>query len=321
MKLQTKVPIAVSTYPADYSSKLLLIGSCFAEHIGSKLDYYKLRTVQNPLGILFHARAIEKFILRAIKEEYFEEEDLFYLNERWHSFDAHSDLSMPEKEATLELLNESLKDARLSLSEATHFFITLGTAWGYRYKKTGDWVANCHKVPQAEFSKALFEVKEITESLKAIIEAVRSINPGLHFTFTVSPVRHLKDGFVENQQSKAYLIAAVQEVLALHKSDDSISYFPAYEIMMDELRDYRFYANDLVHPNELAVDYIWERFRITWISDEASNTMEKVEEIQKGINHKPFSPKSEQHKKFMDTLQKKITYLQKEYPFMDFKQR
>ncbi len=318
MKLQTCVPIFKSDGPIDYKDQLLLLGSCFATHIGNKLSYYKFKTLQNPLGILFHPKALELLIERAVDESYFQKEDIFFLNEQWHCFDAHSDLSNAQQEVLLESLNKAIEKTKHQLNQASHIVITLGTAWVYRSNTSGKLVANCHKVPQKEFSKELLSIETISAALEKIIGRVSGLNSKVRFIFTVSPVRHLKDGFVENQTSKAHLLAAVQEVINTFENQDRAFYFPAYEIMMDELRDYRFYKTDMVHPNKLAIDYIWERFTEAWLAEHVLPVMQKVEEIQKGLDHRPFNPNSQSHQDFLKSLQKKISYIKKDFPFMDF---
>ncbi|MDV7138266.1 GSCFA domain-containing protein [Maribacter sp. TH_r10] len=318
MKLQTQVSLKKAKKQIDYQSRLLLLGSCFVENIGAKLEYFKFRTMQNPFGILFHPKAIEKLISKVIKGEVYSVDDIFHQNERWHCFDAHSDLSDPSKENLLLNLNNALAQTKEQLSVATHVLITLGTAWVYRYKESDTIVANCHKIPQKSFSKELLSVTEIAESLRRTIDLIQSENPKIQCVFTISPVRHLKDGFVENQRSKAHLIAAMHEVLEDSKLTAEISYFESYELVMDELRDYRFYKNDMVHPNDLAVEYIWEKFSSVWISENAKNTMASVEEIRKGQQHRPFYPESEQHRKFVESLERKIKKVRQNHPFIDF---
>lgn len=318
MNLQTHVPLQQAEHQFDYQSQMLLLGSCFVENIGKKLDYYKFRSLQNPFGILFHPKAIESLLTKSIQAFNYTEEDIFYYNERWLCFDAHSDLSDVSKEELLRKLNDGLKDIRQQISISTHIIITLGTAWVYRKLESNAIVTNCHKVPQKEFAKDLLSVENIVESLGTIVDLVQSFNPTAQIIFTVSPVRHLKDGFIENQQSKAHLIAAVHEVIKNTNFASRTSYFPSYEIMMDELRDYRFYKSDMVHPSELAVDYIWEKFKDVWTSKEAFSTMEKVEEIQRGMLHRPFNPKSEEHQNFLNSLHHKIADLKKEYSFIKF---
>ena len=255
MNFTTKVPIPKSKFPMDYQSKILSFGSCFTENMSSKLDYYMFQNSCNPFGILFHPIAIENCISRAINHELFEEKDLFFNNERWHNFEVHSDLSNPDKESLLIGINDLLVATNKQIEEASHIIITYGTSWVYRNKQTNKVVANCHKVPQNNFDKELLSVSDIEKSIINTIDFIEKVNPNCNLIFTISPVRHLKDGFVENQNSKANLIAALNSVFASQKSPNS--YFPSYEIMMDELRDYRFYAADLLHPSQVAIDYIW----------------------------------------------------------------
>ncbi|SHJ34527.1 GSCFA family protein [Maribacter aquivivus] len=314
MNLLTKIPLSKSKNPIDYSSQLLLLGSCFSENIGAKLAYYKFQGLQNPFGILFHPLAIEKLIQKSIHQELITEKDVFSENGQWHSFDAHSCLSNPSKKIVITDLNAAVENTSAQLKKASHIIITLGTAWVYRNTSCNQVVANCHKVPQSNFTKELLSVDEVEKSLNRTIALVHSVNPAVQFIFTVSPVRHLKDGFVENQRSKAHLISAIHNVLAENK----ISYFPSYELMMDELRDYRFYAKDMIHPNELAIDYIWEKFVEVWISQSAYITMEKVQKIQTGLLHRPFNEKSEQHQKFLFKLNELKSEIQKEFSHIRF---
>src|SRR5680860_447677 len=319
MKLQTQIPIEKAGNQIGYGSQLLLLGSCFVENIGRKLDYFKFRQLQNPFGILFHPLAVEKLMARALQKEAYSESDILYRNGRWHCFDAHSTLSDTSKENLLQKLNDALEATSSQIAKISHIIITLGTAWAYRHTKSGNIVANCHKVPQGEFSKELFSIKQIANSLERTIKHARSINKDIQFIFTVSPVRHLKDGFVENQRSKAHLISAVHEVFKTSVTPSAVEgYFPSYEIMMDELRDYRFYDRDMIHPNQLAIDYIWEKFKQVWISEEAYSTMEKVGDLQKGLQHRPFNPGSEQRRKFRETMETKTAMIRLEYPFMEF---
>jgi len=314
MKLQTQVPLKKAKNQIDYNSQLVVLGSCFANNIGDKLAYYKFRALQNPFGILFHPLAIHNLISRAIHQRQYTGEEVFFLNERWQCYDAHSDLSSVTKEDLLGNLNSGLLETKLYLTKVSHIYITLGTAWTYLLKASGKEVANCHKVPQLAFKKELLSIETIVQSLDAIVRQIQTINTKAKIVITVSPVRHLKDGFVENQLSKAHLISAVHQIV---KKGNAL-YFPSYELMMDELRDYRFYANDLVHPNSLAIDYIWEKFVFMWIAQETWPIMEKVAAVQSGLNHRPFNSESLKHREFLKALDQKITYLQKEYPFMKF---
>lgn len=315
MDFRTQVPIQKQKDNLiDYTSKLLLIGSCFSENIGEKFKYYKFQKTVNPFGILFHPKAIATFFERVIEERFYVEKDLVFHNEQWHCFDAHSSLSHSSKTNLLSSLNSVLETTHHDLRQSTHVIITLGTAWVYEHIDRQITVANCHKIPQKQFRKHILSIEEIFESLKRIEQLVKSVNPELQIIFTVSPVRHLKDGFVENQQSKAHVLSATHKILNVH----SVCYFPSYEIMMDELRDYRFYKSDMVHPNQTAIDYIWEQFHVAWFHDNTKPVMKQVDTIQKGYAHKPFNPESEQHQMFLTNLDAKKNQLVKAFPFMKF---
>ena len=315
MKLQTQIPLKKETKnQIAYQSKILLLGSCFSENIGEKLSYFKFKSTQNPFGILFHPKAIENFITNAINEKEYLDDDLIFQNETWHSFDAHSNLSSVNKNELLNKLNASITITNRALKEASHIIITLGTSWVYRFIETDAIVANCHKIPQKKFLKELLTIEEITESLATILVLLKSVNKDISVLFTVSPVRHLKDGFIENTQSKSHLIAAIHQVL----EHQNVSYFPSYEIMMDELRDYRFYAEDMIHPNKTAINYIWERFTETWFLDETRSTVKEIDVIQKGILHRPFQEKTTQHQQFLENLEAKKEKIQQQFPFISF---
>ena len=316
MQFRTQIPIPKSTHLIDYHSKIISLGSCFAVNMSEKLDYFKFQNSCNPFGILFHPLAIEKFISFAVTQKVFTETDIFFYNERWHCYDAHSDLSNPDPIALINDLNTIIQSTWKQLSEATDIIITCGTAWVYRNNESSVIVANCHKVPQKQFEKQLLSIAVIQESIRNTIHLIQSVNSETKIIFTVSPVRHIKDGFVENQLSKSHLISAIHGAFDLQVS--TFSYFPSYEIMMDELRDYRFYADDMLHPSQLAIDYIWNRFKETNISETALSIMEEVETIQKSLSHKPFNPSSESHQKFEVKLKDKIVTLVSQYPFMKF---
>lgn len=313
MKLQTQIPLQKQHNLIDYNSKLLLLGSCFAENISEKFEYFKFQSVSNPFGILFHPKAIEKFIKNAVNGFEYSEKDVFFHNEQWHCYDAHSKLSNVSKERLLSDLNENLKVANNQICNATHIIITLGTAWVYSLLETENTVANCHKIPQKNFNKSLLSVDAICDAIKNSIEAVQSVNKNASIILTVSPVRHIKDGFIENTQSKAHLITAIHQI-----SNHQITYFPSYEIMLDELRDYRFYKEDMLHPNQTAIHYIWEKFQEVWMSSDALLIMKEVEVVQKGLAHKPFNPKSDAHLKFLHLLESKKEALELQFSHILF---
>ena len=311
MKLQTTIPVSPQSNQIDYSNTVLLLGSCFTENIGAKLDYFKFENVQNPFGVLFHPLAIEGLIRRAIEEVPFTEEDLFFQDGIWHSFEVHSLVNATSKEALISLLNEKLTVLKTTIETASHIVLTIGTARVYRHLASDKIVANCHKVPNKEFVKELLSVVAVSNSVEKIKDAIYKVNRQTTIITTVSPVRHIKDGFVENTQSKAHLLAGIHSVAGLH-------YFPAYELMMDELRDYRFYKSDLIHPNETAIDIIWERFGEAWVDQDTITLQKEIDVIQKGLQHKPFHPESEAHQVFMKSLQQKIEALKAHLPDRHF---
>ncbi len=316
MKLQTAIPLPKQQHNLiDYHSQLLLLGSCFSENIGDKFAHHKFESLSNPLGILFHPLAIETLISRAINLDYYKADEVQFYNEQWFCLDAHSKLNRTHKADLLAELNAQIDATEKALRSSSHVVITLGTSWVYRHIASDAVVANCHKLPQKQFLKELLPVSQISESLSAIVSLAKSVNPKVSFIFTVSPVRHIKDGFVENTQGKSHLIAAIHEVVDPRAQQ---YYFPSFEIMMDELRDYRFYGRDLLHPNALAVDYIWEKFKSVWLTDEAIKTAETVASVQKGLQHRPFNAESEAHQKFIQNLETKIQKLQEKFPKLSF---
>ena len=316
MQFTTKIPVQKSTFPIDYDSKVMLLGSCFAENMGKKFDYFKFQATTNPFGIIFNAVSLEKLIRRAVENRTFTENDIFFHNDLWHCYEVHSELSNLDKDAFLESLNDIIRSTNKQLNESTHIIITLGTSWVYRNIETNEIVANCHKVPQKQFTKELLSIHQTEESLQSIISLIHSVNPNCNFIFTVSPVRHIKDGFAENTLSKAHLIAAIHKTITNHKSQ--ITYFPSYEIMMDELRDYRFYAEDMLHPNQTAIDYIWIQFFENYISESVFGLMNEICSIQKGLQHRPFNPNTESHQKFVLTLEEKMKRINERLPTIQF---
>ena len=310
MNFRTQIPTKTVYNQIDYNSNLLLLGSCFAENIGDKFEYFKFQNSINSFGILFHPKSIENLITHSINRKEYTDADVFYHNERWHCFDAHSDLSNTSKEALLQNLNEAIASTHHQLNSTTHLVITLGTSWVYRQIESDIIVSNCHKIPQKKFLKELLSVDEITASLENSIALLKSVNPKIEIIFTVSPVRHLKDGFVENSLSKANLIAATHQVI---DPRNHIHYFHSFEIMLDDLRDYRFYKSDMLHPNETAIEYIWQQFKNTWIDKNSFDLMDEIAAIQKGLAHRPFNEASDQHQQFLEKLHLNIDALKSQH--------
>lgn len=293
--------IQKSTKLMDYQSKIGLIGSCFVENIGEKFAYYKFDSFVNPYGILFHPKAIERALTDIIQQRKYSKSDLVFENERWHSMHHHSSFSNEDASLVLEKINQTIKNTYIALKKTSHLIITLGTAWVYQHTKTNQLVANCHKIPATRFIKRKLSVDEISTSLHKIISLVNTLNPKIQIIFTLSPVRHLKDGMLANSLSKANLLTSIHEVVAHSTS----FYFPSYEIQLDDLRDYRFFKKDMLHPNQLAIDYIWTFFKQQWVCPKAFKSMEDIASIQRDLLHKPFNSKSEQHQRFLAKIHEK----------------
>lgn len=315
MNFTTKIPIQKSNLSIDYASKIVLLGSCFAENMGEKFEYFKFQTAINPFGIIFNPVSLSRIIERSVQKNYFTENDIFFHNELWHCFDVHSELSNSDKDAFLESLNDLINSTNKQLNDSTHIIITLGTSWVYRNIETNEIVANCHKVPQKQFTKELLSIETIVQSLESILFHVSILNPNCNFIFTVSPVRHIKDGFVENTLSKAHLIAGIHNSKLETRNSQ---YFPAYEIMMDELRDYRFYTEDMLHPNQTAIDYIWIKFFENYISESEFGLMNQICEIQRALKHRPFNPNTANHQNFLASIDTKILKIQEKLPTIQF---
>jgi len=315
MKLTTPIKLSRQNPPINYSSKVLLLGSCFAQNMGAKLEYYKFQQCTNPFGILFHPVAIEKLITRAVNQTWFTSKDVFLQNEQWHCFLAHSKLSNTSEEDLISALNSALEKLRFSLLEASHVVFTFGTAWVYKHLEKDTIVANCHKVPQKEFVKQLLSPDDVSDVLLGIETKLRAINPTCSIINTVSPVRHIKDGLLANSRSKAHLIAGVQEIVSPEKLNH---YFPSYEIMMDELRDYRYYKEDLIHPNQTAIAIIWNAFTGSWICPETAALQKKIATIQSGLLHTPFNGHSKAHIHFKKDLETKISEIKEQLPWATF---
>ena len=297
----------------NHQEKLLLIGSCFTENMGSKLKQLKFEVLENPNGILFNPVSIVKSVDSYIENKQYTEADLFYQNESWNSWEHHSRFSHPDKYKCLQLINQSQQAAQQFLRTANWVLITVGSAFVYELENN-EVVANCHKVPTDKFNKKLLTPAEIVASFKTLLDKVFTFNPEVKIIFTISPVRHLRDGFVENNRSKAALIQAIHQ---LTDADERLFYFPAYELVIDDLRDYRFYAEDMVHPNYAATNYVWEKFIATCIDDQSKELMKEINIINAAKNHKPFNPTSEQHKFFLQIHLQKTTELKARHPHLN----
>jgi lysophospholipase L1-like esterase len=279
MKLITTVPIPDVQNQIDYHSRVVLLGSCFTENIGAQLNNAGFHTLINPFGILFNPVSIAMLVHKACNDDFFTNDDV----ENTFSYTAHSVINGEDAGATLERLNAAQQQLKTGLDNASHIIITLGSAWVYRLKTSGMVVANCHKQPQQLFDKELLSSHEIISALLDIVSELKKVNPNCQVIFTLSPVRHFKDGVVENTRSKARLHDAIQYMVDQKKAH----YFPSYEIVMDEMRDYRFYAKDLLHLNELGIEYVWLRFRESVINNNTLSIEKKVLKYRNLLAHRP----------------------------------
>ena len=298
-----------------HSHKMMLIGSCFSDNIGAKLRDAMMQVVVNPFGTIFNPLSIATCINKIIDNEAIAGAELFLSNGVWNSFDFHSKFSMTSKDAALNRMNSSISNAHDHLAQCKSLVVTLGTAVVYRRRDTGEVVCNCHKVPQHEFTRRLASVDDITGALNAMVERLHEFNPELKIIFTVSPIRHIADGLEMNSLSKAVLRVAINNVVRSNK--EWASYFPAYEIVLDDLRDYRFYTADMVHPSDVAIEYIWQVFQATYFDDHSTQAIARCERVNKRLKHRPMTSNPEVVQRFNADTEAVIANLKKEYPYID----
>ncbi len=298
-----------------HSDEVMLLGSCFSDNIGGKMRGAMMNATVNPFGTIYNPLSIAQSVRRIIQGEPIAGMTLFHQGGVWNSFAFHSRYSMPDKDITLERMNQRIMQAHEALRRCRMLVVTLGTAVVYRLHATGEVVSNCHKVPQHEFDRAMASVDEMTAAMKRMVEDLHEVNPELRIVFTISPIRHIADGLETNSLSKASLRVAVDNVIQAHS--DYTEYFPAYEIVMDDLRDYRFYATDMVHPSDVAVEYIWQTFQATYLDDRAAQAVARCERVMKRIMHRPMSHNSEVVDRFNNDTRTVVKNLVKEYPYLE----
>lgn len=309
----TKIDIQPSAYKIDYVSRILTLGSCFSENIGTRLQNICFDTDVNPFGVLFNPASIAESIQLLVQKKVFTTDDLFQHNSLWGSY-MHSTLfSDSNAERCLTNINTRLTAAAENFQKLDFLMLTFGTAWVYKLAETGKVVANCHKVPAGKFIRERLSVEAITETYNNLITELIKENPNLKIVFTVSPVRHWKDGPTENAISKGILLHAIQEIVKLNKNT---CYFPAYEIVMDELRDYRYYAADMLHPSEVAVDYIFKSFSNAFFDKETLQCMHEVNQYQNSVSHRPIHTDTIEYEKFTKHLLSRKEDLLNKYPFL-----
>lgn len=326
MDLLLDIDIPRSAKTINHHQKILSVGSCFTEHIGTALSDLKFNVLQNPNGILFDPASVCSSLVSYIQNKEYNSSDLFQLNEVWQSWQHHSRFSGVDKEKVLESINQSQAMAHQFLKEAEWLIITLGTSFSYRLIKTDSSsleqaeqsalpVANCHRAPAPWFQKHLMPVAEIVEALDNMIHQLFYFNKNINILFTISPVRHIRDGLVENNRSKARLIESVHHMV---NKFDRLFYFPAYELVIDILRDYRFYSEDMVHPNYLATGFVLENFLATYTNEETQLLITEIKKILLARKHKASHPSTQAHQKFLQINSDKIKVLQERYPYINF---
>jgi hypothetical protein len=307
MKFVTSVDIVPSIKKISYSDKILLLGSCFADNIGTKFGEYYFPTTVNPFGILYNPASIASALHTAQSPHHLT--PIIHHNGLWHSFSHHGSFSCASKEQLLYACEQSRAQLREALQHATTVIITFGTAWVYEYE--GQVVSNCHKIPANLFVRRRLTVDEIVSIWQPVLASM----PDKHWIFTVSPIRHIKDGLHDNQLSKAVLLQSIEQLSQL--SIAHCSYFPSYEIMLDELRDYRFYADDMLHPSPVAVEYIWQRFVDAYMTADTQNEMCTLHQLWRDRHHRFLHPESQEAQCFAERLKTQLQQLQLRYPWIE----
>lgn len=316
--MKWNTPIKINPLPdlINHRDQLLSIGSCFAEQMSLFFQKRKIRVLSNPSGIVYNPLSIAHLLENLLEERTVSREDLFFRDGLYHHYQFHGSYSGTDADTIVKKMNTSLESAFTQLRSSRFLILTLGTSWVYREKKKEEVVANCHKVPNKQFDKEWVSPAVLYKSLLKAFKALQQLKPDIKIIITVSPVRHLRDGAVENSRSKAALLltaAYLQDSLP-----DIVFYFPSYELMMDELRDYRFYGQDLVHPSVVATDYIMRRFAEAAFDSETRNLLNRTEDLVRAVEHRPFNPDTEEHQRFRKKQLVLVEELMREYPALDF---
>lgn len=303
----------------SHSDAVMLVGSCFSDHIGSRMGDALMRVLVNPLGTVYNPLSVCGTLKHLVSGAPVAGSELFLANGVWNSFEFHSRYSLPDKAAALEKMNRSIARGHDFLEMAQCLIVTLGTSVVYRRRDTGVVVSNCHKVPQHEFARSMASIDEMTGALREMLEMLHEFNPALRVIFTISPIRHIADGLETNSLSKAMLRVAVEQ--AQHSHPGFTGYFPSYEIMLDDLRDYRFYAADMVHPSEVAIEYIWQLFQASYFDDQSAQAIARCERASKRLKHRPMSSNHDVVKRFNADTKAVLRNLVKVYPYLSDNER
>lgn len=313
MEFRTKIEIPKSGLAISHKSSMLMFGSCFIENIGKLLIDNKFNVNLNPFGVLYNPRSISQALRLLIEKKKFTVNDVFEYKGLYHSFYHHGVFSNIDIDKCIGEINTKIEKSSADLRQTDILFITFGTAYVFRSKKCNMVVGNCHKLPASDFDRYRLSVDDIAGDWESLIGELKQINPALQIIFTVSPIRHMKDGAHENQLSKSVLLLAIDK---LREKTDGLHYFPSYEIVLDELRDYRFYNDDMTHPNTMAIKYIWERFSDTYFSAEAHPVMEEWNKIYLALNHRPFNAETDEYKHFLRQTLLKIKAFNEKCPYI-----
>lgn len=314
---RTTLKLPKSNNQITHQSRLMSVGSCFSEHIGVRLSSAKFSVTMNPHGILFNPISIADSLTQIIDNYHFSESDIFFHNEKWQSFYHHGRFAKANKNDCLTAINSSIHSAHRTLQSLDFLLVTFGTANVFEYRKEGRVVANCHKVANSEFERKRLQIHEITTAFEPILNTLKAINPTLKVILTVSPVRHIRDGLIENQRSKSTLLLSVEELV---RRFDFVEYFPSYELLMDDLRDYRFYKADMIHPSTIAVDYVWQHFADAYFSENTKQLIRAIHKIIQAKQHRPFDETSDSYQQFLEIQLSKISHLTAAHPFLNFEE-
>lgn len=312
MKLQSEVALPQYPFRLDHQSPILMMGSCFTENMGQLLEKYLFPVCVNPFGVTYNPFSVKRGLEALIQKEDYEPDDLYQYKDIWLSFGHDTGYSSVQQGEALEKINKDFREAKEMLKRAETLFITWGTAWIYRFNSSGEVVCNCHKIPAPEFTRSRLSTREIIREYNDLLPRLFDFNPRLRIVFTVSPVRHWKDGAHGNQLSKSTLLLAGEALRELFP--DQFFYFPSYEILMDELRDYRFYADDLMHISKQATSYLWERFVQAFLHEDAQKILREMDPLLKMLGHRPLVPEGEAYEKMLKSRDEKLIILKTKYP-------
>lgn len=309
MKFRTELKPSPSNLQIDYENGIVLMGSCFSDNIGQKLIQNKFDVLLNPFGTVYNPITLVQQIESSLNDTALRPEDLKLQQDLYFSLNVHHSFAALNATDFIDQYQKAKRNLFEALESSKVLILSLGSSIAYKYLDTGQIIGNCHKMPAHHFEKINLTIPQIKAALKTGTDRLKSINPQLEMIFTISPVRHIRNGIVENNRSKARLITAIDELIS---ENPSINYFPAYELLLDDLRDYRFYTSDLVHPNQMAVDYIWEQFKLTYLSAKCQKQIQEVDKIISAVNHKAFNPESTAHQNFINETLKKIEQVEAE---------